>query len=84
MKKKGGLHSFVIYHRAFHPAYAAEIPYAVALADLPEGVRMALRVVGCPLEKLRIGAEGEIQFLPLDDTVTIPIFVPLPEKEVQP
>ena len=31
--RKGRIHSFVIYHRAFHPAYADEVPYAVALGQ---------------------------------------------------
>src|SRR5262249_7752421 len=32
--RAGRIQSFVIYYRAFHPAYAAEVPYAVALVEL--------------------------------------------------
>jgi hypothetical protein len=68
----------VVYHRAFHPAYATEIPYAVALVELDEGVRMPLRVVDCSLETLTIDTPGEIRFSLLSDGVSVPVFVPLP------
>jgi uncharacterized OB-fold protein len=73
---KGRVHSFVVYHRAFHPAYAEEVPYAVALVELDEGVRLLLRVVECPPETLAIEMRGEIRFLPLTAEVYIPIFAP--------
>ncbi len=66
----------MIYRRAFHPAYAAEVPYAVALVELDEGVRLLLRIVDCPLETLKIGARGEIRFTRLTDEVTLPVFAP--------
>ena len=71
---KGRIHSFVIYHRAFHPAYAEEVPYAVALVELDEGVRLVLRVVGCPLEALTIGAAGVIRFTRITEEVSLPVF----------
>jgi hypothetical protein len=72
----GQVYSFVIYHRAFHPAYATEVPYAVALVELNEGIRLLLRIVECPPEALKIGARGEIRFARLTDEVTLPVFVP--------
>ena len=72
----GQIHSFVIYRRAFHPAYVAEVPYAVALVELGEGVRIVLRVVDCPLENLTIGVHGEIRFTQLTDEITLPVFAP--------
>ncbi|MBI3303975.1 MAG: OB-fold domain-containing protein [Deltaproteobacteria bacterium] len=74
--RTGRIHSFVIYHRAFHPAYTAEVPYAVALVELDEGIRLPLRVVECPLEALTMEARGEIRFLPLTEEVYLPVFVP--------
>ena len=76
--RKGRIHSFVIYHRAFHPAYAAEIPYAMALVELDEGVRLLLRVVDCPLEALAIDLSGEIDFRQITAEVSLPVFVPRP------
>ncbi len=71
---KGHIHSFVIYRRAFHPAYAEKVPYAVALVELDEGVRLVLRVVDCPLETLAVGASGVIRFTQLTEEVSLPVF----------
>jgi len=72
----GQVYSFVIYRRAFHPAYATEVPYAVALVELDEGVRLLLRIVDYPLETLKIGVRGQIRFRRLTDEVTLPVFAP--------
>lgn len=72
----GRIHSFVIYHRAFHLAYVAEVPYAVALVELDEGARLLLRVVDCPLAILTIGARGEIRFIRFTDEISLPVFAP--------
>jgi uncharacterized OB-fold protein len=73
---RGRIYSFVIYHRPFHPAYTTEVPYAVALVELDEGVRMLLRVVDFPLEALTIALAGEIRFHRLTEEVSLPVFVP--------
>lgn len=36
---RGRIHSWTITHHAFHPAFAAELPYALVTVDLEEGVR---------------------------------------------
>lgn len=38
--------SWVVYHRAYHPAFAGRVPYAVALVELDEGPRLISSVVG--------------------------------------
>ncbi|KCZ58688.1 Zn-ribbon domain-containing OB-fold protein [Hyphomonas chukchiensis] len=42
---KAQLISWVIYHRAFHPAFADRLPYTVALVQLEEGPRMISNIV---------------------------------------
>ena len=76
MSRRGTVYSFVIYRRAFHPAYADEIPYAVALVNLAEGVRMVMRVAECPVDAVTIGMEGEIQFHKVIKEIWVPVFVP--------
>jgi uncharacterized OB-fold protein len=73
---RGRIYSFVVYHRAFHPAYVEEVPYAMALVELDEGVRLLLRVVDCSPEALAIEMPGEIRFLPLTADVHVPVFAP--------
>ena len=35
----GKVHSWTVAHHAFHPAFAAELPYTLVTVDLDEGVR---------------------------------------------
>jgi len=47
--------SWIVYHHAFHPAFAARLPYTVAVVELAEGARMVTNVVGVDdPESLRI------------------------------
>ncbi len=36
---RGHMHSWTVAHHAFHPAFAAELPYTLVTVDLEEGVR---------------------------------------------
>ena len=38
-KAIGAIHSWTVAHHAFHPAFAAELPYTLVTVDLDEGVR---------------------------------------------
>ncbi len=40
MSGRGRIFSYVVYHRVYHPAFAGEVPYAVAVIELDEGPRM--------------------------------------------
>lgn len=42
---RGRLLSWVVYHTAYHPAFAARLPYHVALVELDEGPRLLTRVL---------------------------------------
>jgi uncharacterized OB-fold protein len=42
----GTVWSFVVYHRAFHPGFEHDIPYAVAVVETDDGVRYVGRIVG--------------------------------------
>jgi uncharacterized OB-fold protein len=75
--RRGTIHSFVVYRRAFHPAYADEIPYAVALVDLDEGVRMAMRIVECPVDSVVVGMTGAIELREVTEEIWMPVFVPI-------
>lgn len=37
--------SWVVYHHAFHPAFAERLPYNVALVELAEGPRLLTNIV---------------------------------------
>ena len=56
---------------------AADGPYAVALVELPEGVRMLTNVVGCPPEDVTVGEAVRVTWLPLSDGRNLPMFTPV-------
>ena len=45
---RGQIHSWTVAHHAFHPAFAAELPYTLVTVDLEEGVRALGRWRGGP------------------------------------
>jgi uncharacterized OB-fold protein len=57
-----------------HPAFAGDAPYAPAIIELEEGVRMVSWVVDCPPEELAAGLPVEVIFEDVTDAVTLPKF----------
>ena len=55
---RGKVFSFVIFHRVYHPAFAEEVPYVVALVELDEGPRLLTNIVGVPPEEVRLRHAG--------------------------
>lgn len=41
----GRVVSWVVYHVAYHPAFAAQLPYNVALVELDEGPRLITNIL---------------------------------------
>lgn len=68
--------SFAVYRRAYHPAFAASLPYVVAAVELAEGPRLLSNVVGAPPEKLRVGTRVRLEFEERNGAV-LPVFRPL-------
>jgi uncharacterized OB-fold protein len=70
------LYSFVIMHQLYDEAFAAEIPYNIAVVETEEGVRLTSQVVDCPNEGLAIGMPLEVTFEQMSDAVAVPKFRP--------
>ena len=73
---RAALYSFVIMHQLYDEAFAADIPYNLAVVETEEGVRLTSQVVGCPNERAgdRDGARGRLRADERD--VAIPKFRP--------
>jgi uncharacterized OB-fold protein len=54
----GRIWSFCVYHRAYTPAFADLVPYAVALVELDSGPTIVTNVLGQPPDQVRIGLRG--------------------------
>jgi uncharacterized OB-fold protein len=74
MSGRGRIFSYVIYHRVYHPGFAQDVPYAVAVIELDEGPRMYSNVVGIEPEKLSCDMRVEVVYEPITETVTLPKF----------
>ncbi len=58
-----------------HPPFPAfDPPYAVALIELTEGVRMISNVTGVPYDKVRIGMPVRLEFREYDEELVLPVF----------
>ena len=73
---RGRIFSYVVYHRVYHPGFAEEVPYAVAVIELDEGPRMVSNVIGIAPDKLTCDLRVEVVYQPITDTVTLPKFKP--------
>lgn len=58
------------------PPFNAKLPYIAAQVDLAEGVRITTIIVDAEPAQLRIGMAVDIEFEPISDDVTIPVFRP--------
>ena len=73
---RGKIYSFVVYRVSYHPSYANNIPYDVAVIQLDEGPRMESNVTGGKMEDLKVGIPVEVYFDDVTPEVSLPRFRP--------
>jgi hypothetical protein len=56
---RGAVHTFTIVRQNAMPPFDGLLPYAVAMIELEEGVRMMGNVTDCPVERVKIGLPVE-------------------------
>ena len=66
--------SFTIVRRPVSAAFAADVPYVVALVRLEEGPTMMTNIVGCDPEQVRIGMTVEATFEDWTEEISVPKF----------
>lgn len=72
----GEVYAVSVQHRAGPGRDPADGPYAVALVDLAEGVRVMTNVVGCPPEDVTVGMAVRVTWQPLSDGRKLPQMTP--------
>ncbi|MBO4258923.1 bifunctional MaoC family dehydratase N-terminal/OB-fold nucleic acid binding domain-containing protein [Streptomyces griseorubiginosus] len=77
---EGTVYSYVVMHHPPFPAF--DPPYAVALIELAEGVRLISNVIGVPYDKVRIGLPVHLEFQSYDDELVLPVFRAREEETV--
>jgi 3-oxo-4,17-pregnadiene-20-carboxyl-CoA hydratase alpha subunit len=66
----GEVYSYVVQHHP--PVPGKQLPIVVALVQLTEGVRMVGELLGASPERVRIGLPVRVEFVRIDDTLTLP------------
>jgi hypothetical protein len=75
---RGTILTWTITHQAFHPAFAADAPYATVVTELAEGPRLVSGVRELPLADLRLGLPVEVVLESAGEGVLLPYVRPAP------
>lgn len=73
---RGTVYSYTVVHRAPSPAFAAEVPYVVAIVEVEEGPHLMSSVVNCAPETVRIGMKVRAAFRRVAEDTQLPVFEP--------
>ena len=75
---RGLVHTFTIVRQNGMPPFKDLLPYAVAMIELDEGVRMMGNVTGCPVEQVKIGLRVEAYAVECEPGLAVPFWRPAP------
>jgi uncharacterized OB-fold protein len=73
------VYSWTVVHRALHPGFSEDLPYAAVIIELDEGVRMVSHVVELAPDALQLDLPVEVVFEDVTPEVTLPKFRPITE-----
>ncbi len=70
----GRVYAVTVEHKPQDPRMAEQAPYAVALVELDEGVRLLTNIVGCDPDKVSVDDAVSVVWEPLPDGRQLPLF----------
>jgi uncharacterized OB-fold protein len=70
----GHIYTYTVCHVAGHPAFESRVPYAIAIVELAEGVRMLAGIVDSDLTRIAVGTPVEVCFERISDDCALPMF----------
>jgi len=73
---KGRVYSYVVYHKAFHPAFEGDVPYVVAIVALDEGPCLVSNIVGCDPSEVCCEMPVEVTWEDRAEGFSLPLFKP--------
>jgi uncharacterized OB-fold protein len=80
---RGKVLTFTVCRLPVAEAYAADVPYVVALIRLDEGPTMMSNIVECDVESVAIGMPVEVVFENWSEEISVPQFRPAAAAEQQ-
>jgi hypothetical protein len=74
---RGRVFAFTIVNQPAHAGFEADVPYAYAIVQLDEGVRMPTNIVGCPIEEIQVDMPVQVVFDDVSPDWTLVKFRPM-------
>jgi uncharacterized OB-fold protein len=71
---RGTVYSYVVVHHPQVPAF--DYPLPIAVVELEEGTRLVADLVGVEPDAVTIGMPVTVEFVTVDDELTLPMFRP--------
>ena len=74
---RGAIHTYTVVRQNAMPPFAGELPYVVAMVELPEGVRMMGNVTGVAVDEVGVGQALEAYAVEFEPGLALPFWRPL-------
>ena len=71
---RGSVYSWIVASHPVDPVLADQVPYVVAMIDLPEGIRVVGNVLGCEPAEVTAGMAVELMFEDAGEGLRLPNF----------
>jgi len=73
---RGAVHTYTIVRQNGMPPFKDELPYVVAMVELPEGVRMMGNVTGVSPDEIGVGTKLEAYAVEFEPGLALPFWRP--------
>lgn len=73
--EEGKVWTYTVVERNVMPAFRNLVPYAVALVELPQGIKVLANVINCDPDSIAIGMPVRITFIDVGE-MRLPMFEP--------
>jgi uncharacterized OB-fold protein len=74
---RGKVWSYTIVYEGYGNLVGLTPPYAAAFIELPEGAYVHSAIVGCKPEEVKVGMDGELDFLDIGKQQVVYVFKPV-------
>ena len=74
---RGTVHTYVVGHEPFLPAFRHLLPHIMVVVALAEGPRIVGHMVDCSPEQMAFGMPVRVVYKRLSDRVTLPVWEPV-------
>jgi len=73
---RGEVYTFTVVRQNYMPPFKDQLPYEVAMIELPEGVRMMTHISDCAPEDVHIGLAVEAYAVECEEGLAVPFWRP--------